>query len=285
MQFITPDEARQSYRIIKAALKEDIRTGDITTNAVIRPRQKASAVIIAKSGGILAGIHFCAQTFSIVNENISMSFPVEEGKSIKKGQRVLEIRGSAVAILKAERTALNLLGRMSGIAALTAKFVEKVKGTKVKVLDTRKTMPGLRLFDKYAVRVGGGYNHRYGLDDMFLIKENHAAAAGDIAAAVRKCLDYRKRYNMDAQIVAEASSLETAEKAADAGADRILLDNMTPDDVREIVQKLHGKVELEVSGGITLKNVRAYAETGVDYISIGMLTHSAPAVDFSLLVI
>ena len=285
MQLITPDEVQQSWSIIKAALNEDIRTGDITTDAVVSPRKKARAVIIAKSTGILAGIHFCAQTFSIVNNNISIFFPVEEGKSIKKGQRVLEIRGPAGAILKAERTALNLLGRMSGIAALTAKFVEKVKGTDTKILDTRKTMPVLRLFDKYAVRVGGGYNHRYGLDDMFLIKENHAAAAGDVAAAVRKCLDYRKRYNMDAQIVAEASSLETAERAAGAGADRILLDNMTPDEVREIVQKLHGKVELEVSGGITLKNVRAYAETGVDYISIGMLTHSAPAVDFTLLVI
>ncbi|KPK90529.1 hypothetical protein AMJ80_08295 [bacterium SM23_31] len=285
MQLITPDETRRSCRIIKAALKEDIRTGDITTNAVVSPRRKSYAFIISKSRGILAGIHFCAQTFSIVNENISISFPVEEGKSIKKGQRVLEIRGSTGTILKAERTALNLLGRMSGIATLTAKFVEKVKGTDTKILDTRKTMPGLRLFDKYAVRAGGGYNHRYGLDDMFLIKENHIAAAGDIAAAVQKCLDYRKRHNKDMQIVSEASSLEDSEKAAGAGADRILLDNMTPHEVHRIVKKLRGKVELEVSGGITLKNVRAYAETGVDYVSVGMLTHSASALDFSLLVI
>ncbi|MFC1513575.1 carboxylating nicotinate-nucleotide diphosphorylase [candidate division KSB1 bacterium] len=280
---ITPEEHIEAHKIIKNAVREDIRTGDITTTATTNPRQKAKAVITAKSPGVLAGILCCSYTFSMINSNISMFFPVEDGSRIKKGQHVLEIRGSAAAILKAERTALNLLGRISGIATLTAKFVNEVKGTKAIILDTRKTMPGLRLFDKYAVRAGGGQNHRYALDDMFLIKENHIAAAGGVRSAVESCINLRKSRKLDAKIVIEASDIKSARTAADAGAERILLDNMNPDQIREAVKAIGNKIELEVSGGITLKNIRSYAETGVDFISIGMLTHSVKAVDFSLL--
>ena len=284
MPFISSEELQQSRRIIRSALREDIRTGDITTYAAVSPRKKAHAVIQAKSSGILAGIHFSAQTFLILNKSMSMFFSIEEGFSIKTGQTVLEVRGPAGAILKAERTALNLLGRMSGIATITAKMVARVTGTKARILDTRKTMPGLRIFDKYAVRVGGGGNHRFGLDDMFLIKENHIAAAGSLSGAVSSCVSYRSRLKQKKPVVVESSSLEAAEEAVEAGADRVLLDNMTPVQVEEVASKLLGKIELEVSGGITLNNVREYAETGVDYISVGMLTHSVPAVDFTLLI-
>jgi len=278
-----PEELAAAEAVIKAALKEDIRTGDITTRAVISPRTRSHAAVTAKSAGTLAGIYFCARTFTLLNRAMSFNFPVEEGSPFKKGQRVLEIRGSTAAILQGERTALNLLARMSGIATLTRTLVETVKGTGARILDTRKTMPGLRLLDKYAVRIGGGYNHRFALNDMFLIKENHISAAGSIEKAVTKCRDYRAKHGLDAIIVAEASTPADAKRAAAAGAGRILLDNMKPDEIRETVRVLGSRVELEVSGGITVRNIRRYAETGVDYISVGILTHSAPAADFSLL--
>lgn len=282
MDHVLPGELQKSYHILKSALKEDIGSGDITTGSTVSQRQQLHAVIIAKSAGILAGLPFFSQTFSILSRKISIFLPVEEGSATKKGTTIMEIRGRAGAILKAERTALNLLGRMSGIATKTAQFVEKVTGTSVKILDTRKTVPGLRLFDKYAVRVGGGHNHRFGLYDMYLIKENHIAAAGGIKEAVGKCVSARGAGKT--LITVEVSSLSSAELATVSGADRILLDNMVPDKVETIVKKLKEMVELEVSGGITLTNVRRYADTGVDCISVGMLTHSVTAVDFSLLV-
>jgi nicotinate-nucleotide pyrophosphorylase (carboxylating) len=269
-------------RIIRNALKEDIRAGDITTRATVSSRTNTRAVITAKSKGILAGIRVAARTFILVNDKLSMFFPFEDGREVNRGDDVLKITGSASAILKAERTALNILCRMSGIATITNKAVESVKGTGANVLDTRKTMPGLRILDKYAVQAGGGTNHRFGLYDMFLIKDNHIAAAGGISNAVKKCIGYRTKKNLDLIIIAEADTLEKAKEAAEAGADRILLDNMSPEEIREAVKILKGKVKLEVSGGIDLDNIREYAETGVDYISMGMLTHSVPAVDFSL---
>jgi len=271
--------------IIRNALKEDIRTGDITTSATIPAQSKSHAMVIARSPGILAGSSICARIFSMLSNSVAVWYAAEDGQKIGRNRQVFEIRGSSAAILKGERTALNILGRMSGIATLTRKFVDRVEGTGVRILDTRKTMPGLRRLDKYAVVTGGGYNHRYALDDMFLIKENHIAASGGIKSAVERCLQYKEKHGLDAQIVAEAAAPEEADIAAKAGADRILLDNMTPETVREITGRLKGVVKLEVSGGITLANVREYAETGVDFISIGRLTHSAPAVDFSLLII
>jgi nicotinate-nucleotide pyrophosphorylase (carboxylating) len=292
MIIMTPEEAELSYYITKRALQEDIGGGDCTTDATVSPRKTAYAVITAKSPGILAGNPFCAQAFAILNNRMSFYFPVEEGSKLKSGDRVLEIRGNARAILKAERTALNLLGRISGIATKTAQFVGAVKETNVKILDTRKTAPGLRIFDKYAVRAGGGHNHRFGLYDMFLIKENHITAADGAAEAVRRCITFREHHNLNQPIIAEAGSLETALKEVEAGADRILLDNMMPETVREAVpairntaKKIGRRIEIEVSGGITLKNCISYAETGIDYISVGALTHSVTATDFSLLIL
>ncbi|MFC1565091.1 carboxylating nicotinate-nucleotide diphosphorylase [candidate division KSB1 bacterium] len=268
--------------VIKNALKEDIRSGDITTAATVSPRTGANAVIIAKAKGILAGINVCARTFTLVNEKTSLFFPLEDGNEVTKGTEVLRISGQASSILKSERTALNILCRMSGIATMTREAVNLVKGTKAVILDTRKTMPGLRILDKYAVTAGGGTNHRFGLYDMFLIKDNHIAAAGGISNAVKRCIKYRAKKNLKSIIIAEADTLKKAADAAESGADRILLDNMNPEQIKEVVNKLGGKVKLEVSGGINLKNIRKYAETGVDHISMGMLTHSVPAVDFSL---
>jgi len=285
MTVFEPAQLAEADRIIKNALKEDIRSGDITTRAAIPPGSKAHAVIKAKSSGILAGIAVCSRAFTAINDNCAMFFPVEDGSKIRKNQVVFEIRGSTYAILKGERTALNILCRMSGIATLTRKFVDKVAGTGVKILDTRKTMPGLRLFDKYAVRAAGGENHRYALDDMFLIKENHIAVSGGIKNAIEKCIIFRDKRRLKTHITAETYTIDGACIAAEAGADRVLLDNMLPDEVKTVVKRLGKKIELEVSGGITLTNIRSYAESGVDYISIGSLTHSAPAVDFSLLII
>ena len=290
MQQVSPPtnyDLPQSYHIIKSALKEDIGSGDITTGASVPKNSRSHALIVAKSQGVLAGIHFCAQVFSILNSRLSFCFPVEEGSPVKKNQTVFEVSGSTHAILKGERTALNILGRMSGIATVTAQMVDKVEGTNAKILDTRKTMPGLRMLDKYAVRIGGGFNHRFGLDDMFLIKENHITAAGGIAEAVRKCKAFRVRHAGGSSkkliITVEVTSFQEAETAIKSGADRMLLDNMAPGEIKTIVKKLKGKAEIEASGGISLRNVRQYAETGVDYISAGMLTHSVKAVDFSLL--
>ena len=285
MQDFSPSELKKAHRIIKTALKEDIGSGDITTGAVISPRKQAIAAIIAKSPCVLAGIHIAGNCFAVLRSNIGVSIHHEDGEYIGKGETVLEIAGSARALLQAERTALNFLGRMSGIATLTARFTDAVKGTKAKILDTRKTAPGLRLFDKYAVRAGGGANHRRDLHEMFFIKENHIAAAGDIATAVLHCKQFLKQFNNGEQktIVVEATTTEEAAEAYNAGAERVLLDNMSPSRVEDIVKKFGGKIELEVSGGITLKNIRRFAETGVDYISVGMLTHSAPSADFSLL--
>ncbi len=270
-------------RIIMAALKEDIGTGDITSSATTNPRSKATGVIVAKSKGVLAGLYICARTFQLVNRNSKFELKANEGSKLNKGQEIIEISGSASAILKAERTALNLLGRISGIASLTHKAMDEIAGTEAVVLDTRKTMPGLRYFDKYGVKAGGGQNHRFGLYDMFLIKENHITAAGSVKNAVEKCKDYRKKKGLEVKIVTEAETLEEAIEAVRAGTDRILIDNMTPEKTSDVVSKLKGKVEFEVSGGINLDNIREYAETGVDYISMGMLTHSVPVIDYSLL--
>ena len=283
-QDFTAAELNEARRIIRTALKEDIRTGDITTAATISPRSKSHAVIIAKSPGVLAGTVFCGRVYTEVSAAVALHFPVEDGTAVEPGAVVLEIRGPSAAILKAERTSLNLLARMSGIATMTRHIVDRLRGTKAVLLDTRKTMPGLRLFDKYAVRAGGGTNHRYALDDMFLVKENHISAAGGITEAIERCQSYRKSRGLEARIVVEAATMDEARRALQCGADRILLDNMSPAQVGEAVKELGGKIDLEVSGGITLENIREYAETGVDYISTGVLTHSVKAMDFSLLI-
>jgi len=221
--------------------------------------------------------------FKTINPNLSFVPNVMDGDFVKNGDIIAFVSGDAKSILTSERVALNFLQRMSGIATLTRKFVEAVKGTKAKITDTRKTAPGLRLIDKLAVEIGGGVNHRFGLYDMILIKDNHIAIAGGVERAIERCLKYVKEKNIDVKIEVEAQNLEDVKKILKyEEIDRILLDNFSIDDLRRAVDLINGKLEIEASGGITLENVRQIAEAGVDYISIGMLTHSPKALDISL---
>jgi nicotinate-nucleotide pyrophosphorylase (carboxylating) len=269
--------------LVRAALTEDIGAGDITTETAIPADQRAEACIIAKEPCVVAGLPLVEEVFAQIDRAVSATLLVGEGDSVEQGTRVCILNGPARAILTAERTALNFLQRLSGIATLTHQFVDEVKGTKAKILDTRKTTPTLRTLEKYAVSIGGGANHRLGLYDAVMIKDNHRAilarlgpkALGDAVAAARK-------HHPAAPVIIEADTLEQVEEALAAGADHILLDNMTPDELREAVTLVAGRARTEASGGVTLQTVRAIAQTGVDYISVGALTHSARAVDFSL---
>jgi nicotinate-nucleotide pyrophosphorylase (carboxylating) len=265
--------------IVRRALDEDIGSGDITTRAAVDPGLRGRAVIVVKADGVIAGLPVAEAVFFCLDPAIEFKHQVSDGARISAGDEVALVKGALSSILTAERTALNFLMRMSGIATLAARFVEAVAGTHAIILDTRKTAPGLRLLDKYAVRIGGGTNHRFGLYDAVLIKENHAAAAGSISAAVKKA---REGPPGVSSIEVEARSLEEVQEALEAGADRILLDNMDTAMLAESVRLISGKSSTEASGGVTLDNVRAVAETGVDFISVGQLTHSAAALDFSL---
>ncbi|NIM05209.1 MAG: carboxylating nicotinate-nucleotide diphosphorylase [Armatimonadetes bacterium] len=269
----------QVGEIVRTALAEDIGSGDITTAAIVDSAQQGRAVIVAKEEGIIAGLPVVREAFLALDSTIRFNAEIDDGNRVTPNTRVATIAGPVAPILTAERTALNFLMRISGIATLTARFVEAIAGTRAKILDTRKTAPGLRLLDKYAVRMGGGQNHRFGLYDAILIKENHISAAGSITAAV-------ERMKSDAdparKIEVEARSLEEVKEALAAGAEMILLDNMELAAMAESVKLTSGRAICEASGGVTLENVRAVAETGVDFISIGLLTHSAAALDFSL---
>ena len=256
--------------LLKAAIEEDIGTGDITTDAIVPENLIAEGYFLAKADGILAGIDISLLVLKILDENLEVMDKFEDGKRIKKGDKIAEIKGNAGAILKGERVALNILQKLSGIATFTSKFVDNIKGTGAKILDTRKTTPLLRKFEKYAVSVGGGENHRVGLYDAVLIKDNHIKIAGGITQAL-------KRIKGEIEVKNKQEFLEAVEN----GAKRVLLDNMTPSKIKEIVKINQKKAVLEVSGGINLENVRDYALTGVDYISVGMITHSAPALDIS----
>ncbi len=272
-------------KIIEEALKEDIGSGDITTEAIFDDNKSSSAVINAKDDGILAGIEVAERVFKKVDSDISFKIIVEDGENISNGQKVAEINGGTCSILMAERTALNFLGRMSGIATLTNGFVKKIKDTNAKILDTRKTIPNLRILEKYAVSVGGGCNHRFGLYDMFLIKDNHIKAAGGLDKAVRKAVKYRKDRGINQKIEVETGNIEQVKTALSEGVDRIMLDNMNIKEMQEAVEIAEGKVEIEVSGNINIENICNIASIGVDYISIGALTHSVKNFDFSLLII
>jgi len=275
----------QVREIVKRALAEDIGGGDLTTAAIVQPEVRGCGVIIAKAPGVIAGLPAARETFLLLDSTIEFTTEITEGTKVTAGtwfdsahhKRVASVVGRLSSILTAERTALNFLMRMSGIATLTARFVEAVAGTRAKILDTRKTAPGLRLLDKYAVSAGGGQNHRFGLYDGILIKENHVAAAGGIREAVE-----RARRGSRLKIEVEARTIEEVREALAAGAEAILLDNMEPPMLAESVRIISGRAICEASGGITLQNVRAVAETGVDLISVGQLTHSAPALDLSL---
>jgi len=264
---------------IRRALDEDIGPGDVTTNSIVPAGAVMSGKIIAKQTGIVAGLDVVKSTFRMLDDKIDCSIKVKEGEKVKNRQELAEISGNARALLTAERTALNFLGRMSGIATMTHQFVEAVAGTNAIILDTRKTIPGLRDLDKLAVLRGGGQNHRFGLYDMILIKDNHIDFAGSLAEAVQRA----RAANQNLEIEVEARTLEDVQQALKINVQRILLDNMTPVMMRQAVEINNGRAKLEASGNVTLVNVRQVAETGVDYISIGALTHSAQAFDVSLL--
>lgn len=267
-------------RLIDHALAEDIHTGDITTQAVVPGKRPASARLIAKEDLVLAGIHVAERVFARVSPEISFSAGHVDGARIKKGELIASMTGDAANLLMAERVALNLLQRLSGVATLTARFVEAVQGTTARIVDTRKTTPGLRELEKYAVRVGGGINHRTGLYDGVLIKENHIAAAGGISEAISRARAYIPH---TLKIEIETETLEQVEMALAAGADIIMLDNMSLADMRSAVTMIGKRALVEASGGVNLDSVRAIAETGVDIISVGALTHSPRAMDISML--
>ncbi len=265
--------------IIRRALAEDIGAGDATTDSIVPPEAVMSGQIIAKQVGVAAGLDVARAVFLTLDERIRFEPEIAEGSLVTNRQRLATISGPARALLTAERAALNFLGRMSGIATLTRQFVDAVAGSRAVILDTRKTAPGLRSLDKLAVARGGGQNHRIGLYDMVLIKDNHIDFAGSLPEAVRRA----RAANSGLEIEVEARTLDDVRAALDLGVTRILLDNMTPAVMRQAVELTTGRAKLEASGNVTLDTVRAVAETGVDYISIGALTHSAKVFDVSLL--
>ena len=267
---------------LRAWLREDLGQGDLTSLLVVPEDLEGEAVILAKEGGVLAGLWVAERVFALADPRTAFTPLVEEGARVAEGTEVARVRGPLRGILAGERLALNLLQRLSGIATLTRAYVEALAGTKAQILDTRKTTPGLRALEKYAVRVGGGRNHRYGLFDGILLKENHVRAAGGVGEAVRRAKARAPHY---LKVEVEVRSLEELEEALEAGADLILLDNFPLEALREAVRRVGGRVPLEASGNMTLERAKAAAEAGVDYVSVGALTHSAKALDLSLLVV
>ena len=264
-----------------AALSEDIGQGDATTEALIAADASGQAQIIAREALVVAGVALVEAVFSELDNEASIDGRFEDGEKVQSGDCILTVTARLRALLTGERTALNFLQRLSGVATQSARYAEAVSGTGVLILDTRKTTPGWRMLEKYAVQCGGARNHRRGLDDMMLIKDNHLAALsgeGRIAEAVHRA----RRASPDLKIEVEAETLEQAEQAVEAGADIVLLDNMTIEELRAAVKLINGRTQTEASGGITLENIREVAETGVNYISAGALTHSARAVDISM---
>ncbi len=266
-------------QIIRFALEEDLGEGDMTTDAVIGPEMRGTAVLLAREELVLAGMLVFEQVFKELGSQIEFEEYFKEGDLVPAGEKVCLITGSLALILKGERTALNFLQRMSGIATLTRQYVEKAGSSKVRILDTRKTVPGHRWLDKYAVRTGGGTNHRFGLYDMILIKDNHIAAAGSITKAVKLA---RENAPHTLKVEVEVEDLEGVEAALEAGADIIMLDNMDLKQMAKAADRVKGKAVVEASGGITLDTIKDVANTGVDLISVGALTHSPKAADFSL---
>jgi nicotinate-nucleotide pyrophosphorylase (carboxylating) len=274
--------------LIERALAEDLGDGDLTTRAVVPDGARGRAVIRQKQPGVVAGLGVARTVFERVDPELAFVAHCPEGKWREAGA-VAEITGAAASILAAERVALNFLGRLSGVATLTARYVRAVEGTGARILDTRKTTPGLRELEKAAVRAGGGTSHRSGLYDGILVKENHAVLAGGVGEAARRALeaasDLAHAAGRESILVeVECATLDELKEALAAGVARILVDNMSPDELRRAVELAGGRAELEASGGVTLETARAVAETGVDYISVGALTHSAPALDLSLLI-
>jgi nicotinate-nucleotide pyrophosphorylase (carboxylating) len=268
--------------IIKLALDEDIKSGDITSQAVIGNEVTAEAEFLIKDDGIIAGLEVAKKVFELIDETLLFLSLKEDGEPVKKGEIAAEVKGRAASILTGERTALNFMQRMSGIASAANIYQQKINHTKAKIIDTRKTVPGLRLLDKYAVIAGGAANHRIGLFDLFLIKDNHIAVAGSIKKAVSACRDFNRINEKNFQIEVETTNLIQIKEALDAEADIIMLDNFSVELMHEAVKLINGKCKVEASGGITLDTIKEIAETGVDFISVGALTHSVTALDISL---
>lgn len=266
-------------KIILAGLKEDMPFGDITTDNLIDEASQSEAVLIAKDTGVIAGIDIAKRVFEILDKNVVFVKKIVDGERVKSGDIIAEIKGNTRALLKGERTALNLLQHLSGIATKTMNLCDKIKGTKSKVVDTRKTTLGLRALEKYAVRVGGGNNHRFSLSDGVMIKDNHIKAAGGIKEAVKKI---REKIPHTIKIEVETETLEQVKEALEAGADIIMLDNMGGDKIKKAVKIVSGKAVIEVSGNVDSDSISAIAEAGVDIISVGSLTHSVSAFDISM---
>ena len=265
--------------LILGALKEDISSEDVTTNAVMREYKKGTVELICKEDGILAGIDVFKRVFELLDSNIEFNMKFKDCDEIKKGEKIGNITGDIRVLLSGERTALNYLQRMCGIATYTKSISKLFEGSKTKLLDTRKTTPNMRIFEKYAVKVGGGFNHRYNLSDGVLLKDNHIAAAGSVKNAVMMAKEYAPFVR---KIEVETETLDMVREAADAGADIIMLDNMTYDVMKQAIEIIDGRAETECSGNVTRENVEKLIDLGVDYISSGALTHSAPILDLSL---
>lgn len=269
-------------KTISTALKEDVKNGDITTKATISKSKKAVGKFLVKADGIIAGLEIAKAVFKSIDPKIKFELKINDGSKVKYGDVAAIVSGRAQSLLTAERTALNFLQRMSGIATSANNYSEKVKHTKAKVIDTRKTVPGLRSLDKLAVNLGGCSNHRIGLYDMFLVKDNHIEVAGSISKAVEACVKYNKKHRAKFKIEVETKNLNEVEEALTTKADIIMLDNFEIDEMKKAVKIINGKCKVEVSGGVNLDTVKTIAETGVDFISVGALTHSVKALDISL---
>lgn len=269
-------------KIIDLALKEDVAEGDITTAATVPKGTIASAELLVKEDGVVSGLEIFKEVFRKVDAEVKVKLLIEDGTKVSAGHVIGNVTGDAASILIAERTALNFLQRMSGISSLTNKFVSKVNHTKAKILDTRKTAPGLRLLDKEAVKLGGGVNHRFGLFDLYLIKDNHISVAGSVTKAIEQCKAHKKKSGNNFKIEIETKNLQEVEEALNGNVDVIMLDNFTTEDLKEAVKFVNGKCFLEASGNVNLNNIKEIAETGIDFISVGALTHSSKTLDISL---
>lgn len=269
----------QADHLILEALKEDISSEDVSTNAVMREAVSGEVDLICKQDGVIAGLEVFRRVFELLDGKTETEFYCKDGDTVKSGQLMGRVRGDIRVLLSGERTALNYLQRMSGIATYTRSVAELLKGTKTKLLDTRKTTPNMRIFEKYAVRVGGGYNHRYNLSDGVLLKDNHIGAAGGVAQAVKMAREYAPFVR---RIEVEVENLDMVREAVEAGADIIMLDNMSGEEMKEAVRIIGGRAQTECSGNVTRENIATLTELGVDYISSGALTHSAPILDISM---
>ncbi len=265
--------------LIMQALREDISSEDVTTNAIMRESKAGTADLICKQDGIIAGLDVFKRVFELLDDTAKVTFKVKDGDEVKNGQLLAVVEGDIRALLSGERTALNYLQRMSGIATYTNSVAQLLKGSNTKLLDTRKTTPNMRIFEKYAVKVGGGYNHRYNLSDGILIKDNHIGAAGGVKKAIQMAKEYAPFVR---KIEVEVENLDMLKEALEAGAEIIMLDNMTPEMMKEAVALTRGKAETECSGNVTKENIQNIIDIGVDYVSSGALTHSAPILDLSL---